>query len=226
MCIIHPLDVNSPVIFECAQAGCAQCQEALLGQHKGLVHAVLRQQWRGDVSYVDLLQEGRIALWRAIMGYEPYRGTAFSGYAWRAIERRMWQVVAKRQRVVLKVRLECANVETYELISQVEDALWWEQVKDALAKMLGHLPGCFREVVVAAYGLDGRPARSLAAIGRVYGVTRENVRVWRNNALAQMRMPVYSSRLRALCDQNDREAYIRAEAMNRAWLGRYRKGGK
>ena len=93
MCIIHPLDVASPTIFVCAQAGCEACLEALLERHKGLVHVILRRQWGADLTYADMLQEGTIGLWRAILGYDPYRGVAFSSYAGKAIERRMWRAV-------------------------------------------------------------------------------------------------------------------------------------
>jgi DNA-directed RNA polymerase specialized sigma24 family protein len=64
MCIIHPLDVTSPTIFVCAQAGCVACLEALLERHRGLVKAILRRQWGGDLAYADLLQEGMLGLWR------------------------------------------------------------------------------------------------------------------------------------------------------------------
>ena len=91
MSIIHPLDLESPAIYVCAQAGCDACLEALLRRHEGLVHVILRRQWRGDMAYVDLLQEGRIGLWQAIVHFDPHRGVAFSSYAGRAIERRMWR---------------------------------------------------------------------------------------------------------------------------------------
>jgi RNA polymerase sigma factor (sigma-70 family) len=50
------------------------------------------------VVYDDLVQEGRIALWRAVLGFDPQRGVAFSSYAGKAIERRIWQAVARARR--------------------------------------------------------------------------------------------------------------------------------
>jgi DNA-directed RNA polymerase specialized sigma24 family protein len=35
-------------------------------QHDGLVHHIIRQQWDGPLTYAETLQEGRIALWRAV----------------------------------------------------------------------------------------------------------------------------------------------------------------
>jgi hypothetical protein len=41
--------------------------------------------------------------------------------------------------------------------------------------------------------------------------------------LVQLRMPIFSARLRVLCGQNSRAAYAQTQALNRAWLGRQRR---
>lgn len=229
MCIVHSLDVESPAVFECAQAGCEHCVEALLRRHERLVHAVLRRQWRGEVACADLVQEGRIGLWQAIMHFDPHRETAFSTYAWYAIQNHMRGAVRResrqRERVETWAQTELpgANRERPNLLYIAEEALWWEKVCATLAEMVAQLPEPLREVVVVHYGLAGEPPCTLAAIGRGYGVTGEMVRVWRNEALLQLRMPLYSARLRALCEQDSRRAYARSQALDRAWLGRRRR---
>lgn len=107
-----------------------------------------------------------------------------------------------------------------------EEALWRAQVRATLADLLFHLPDRLQEVIIAVYGLDGAPPRSLAALGRHYGVSRESVRLWRNEALVQLRLPSFSARLRELGGQNSRAAYARTLALNRAWLSRRRKRGR
>ena len=92
-------------------------------------------------------------------------------------------------------------------------------------ELLAHLPERSYHIIVAAYGLDGQPPLSLAAIGRLYGLSRERVRQIRNDALVLLRLPALSGRLRRLCDQNDRAAYQRARALNRVWLRHRRRGG-
>ena len=47
--------------------------------HEKLVGWVVRRQWSGGLLYADMLQEGRVGLWRALQGYDPERGTAFPG---------------------------------------------------------------------------------------------------------------------------------------------------
>ena len=229
MCIVHPLDVESPAVFECAQAGCARCMEALLRRHEKLVHAVLRRQWRGKVTIADLLQEGRIGLWQAVIHFDPHRGNAFSTYAWYAVQNRMWRAVHREDRhgelVEAWAQRESVWVRTEQSkpLHVAEEALWWEKVCATLAEMVAHLPEPQQEVVVVHYGLDGGPPCTLSALGDWYGVTGEMVRVWRNEALLQLRMPLYSAPLRALCGQDSRQAHARARALNGAWLGRRRR---
>jgi DNA-directed RNA polymerase sigma subunit (sigma70/sigma32) len=85
-----------------------------------------------------------------------------------------------------------------------------EQVHQALQDEMAALPEPLRRVLELAYGLDGQPALSLAAIGRQLGVTRERVRQLRNEGLGQLRLPAFSMRLRSLCEQDSRQAYRQA----------------
>ena len=221
MSIVHPLDLRGPAIFGCAQAGCAECVDRLLRQHEGLVHAVLRRQACGDAAYADLLQEGRLGLWQAVLHFDPGHGVAFSTYAWVVIERRVWRGVARsRDRPGGGDRAGPVEPE-----AEAEAAWQREQVQVALREALRHLPERLRRVLVVAYGLHGQAPRSLAAIGREYGVSRERVRQWRNDALVVLRLPAVSGRLRQACGQDDRAAYQQADRLNRAWQTSRRRGG-
>ena len=44
----------------------------------GLIHRIVRRQWPGEADYADLIQEGPIGLWLAILRYEPERGHTFA----------------------------------------------------------------------------------------------------------------------------------------------------
>jgi len=195
--------------------------ERLLRQHAGLVHWVIRRDCCSDLPYGELLHEGQIALWHAILHYDPARGLAFSTYAVPAIRHRLWDVAAQSQQPQGYAVLAPAP-DPAELAAQA----WQRQaVRAALRELLACLPERPYHVIVAAYGLDGQAPLSLAAIGRLYGISRERVRQIRNDTLVLLRLPALSGRLRLLCDQADRAAYQRAQALNRAWLGRRRRGG-
>ena len=220
MSSLHRSVREGPTAFVCAQSGCQECLTRLLRRHRGLVPWVIRRTCCGPLSYEELLHEGQIALWQAILHYDPGRKVAFSTYAVAAIRHRLWAAVARAQRpqgwlapVALPDPAECA-----------EKAWRQRAVRSALRELLRCLPAQRYHVIVAAYGLDGQPPLSLAAIGRLCGVSRERVRQWRNDALVLLRLPALSGWLRCLCEQNDKAAYQRAQTLNQAWLRR-RRGG-
>ena len=93
MSIVQRREGDHPANIGCAQAGCKACLESLLHHHEPLIHFIVRRQCPGRVDYVDLIQEGRIGLWLAILRYEPERGYAFSSYAGKAIRNRVWNAV-------------------------------------------------------------------------------------------------------------------------------------
>ena len=198
--------------FVCAQAGCQDCLESLLREHDGLIHAVVRQQGMGGIDYPDLIQEGTIGLWHAILHYDPARGYAFSSYAW---------VVIRHQ--VLDARFYADRVQDdgaeawLELVDELEEEWWSWHVRQALLEVVEKLPVRLGQLIRLAYGLDGRGPYSLAAIGRQWGISRERMRQLHNNALVLLRVPALSMKLRSLCEQDSRVAYQRALSLNRAW---------
>ena len=107
--------------------------------------------------------------------------------------------------------------EWLDLPGQAEAAWQEQQVQLSLREELECLPERLRKLIVAHYGLDGTGGRSLAEIGREWGLSRERVRQLRNNALVLLRLPALSQPLRCLCEQDSRAAYRRALALNRAW---------
>jgi RNA polymerase sigma factor (sigma-70 family) len=219
MCIVHSLDVEKPAIFACAQSGCRECVEALLQRHEGLVHYVLQRQKRGGVAYVDLAQEGRIGLWQAVLHFDAQRGLAFSTYAYAAIERRIWLVVARANRPQGMQALP----EAVDARRIAEENLWRREVYSALTEALLRLPDRMRQLLVAFYGLEGGTPRNMVVIGQQWGMSRQAVRYWYHNALLLLRLPVFSARLRQLWGQDSRASYARSQALNRAWL-RQRRG--
>lgn len=214
MSVVHPLDLEGPAIYGCAQAGCQACLEALILRHEGLVHFVLQRQAGGGMAYQDLAQEGRIALWKAVLGFDPQHGGAFSTYAGVAIKRRIWNAVArfKRQQHLLPLPEQPDPLEVWE------EAWHRAEVRAALVEAVVRLPDRLREIVIARYELDGQPRRTFKAMGRRFHITGMRVRVLYDDALVLLRLPAYSCRLRSLCGQDSRAAYARTRALNRAWF--------
>jgi len=178
----------------------------LMSEHDGLVHYIVRQQWRGTLSYEQVLHEGRIGLWRAILGFDPGRGVAFSTYASVAIARQVWCAVTQAEKGKQdRDSLPLARLSSDPLL----DVLGWE-VEAVLSTLVEQLPGKQRLVVRAYYGLDGQGGRTLAQVGQQLGCTRQAVHYHLHKALVSLRHPVFSAVLRALLGRNRREDYLQA----------------
>jgi RNA polymerase sigma factor (sigma-70 family) len=204
--------------FACAQAGCPECLEALIRKHDRLVHYIVWQASKGVMEEADLMQEGRIGLWQAIQRYDPGRGRSFVSYAWVAIEWRVWSATENSDQE------QNDEAEAWlELVDEIEEEWWRRQVRQALLEVVGRLSARLERLIHLEYGLDGQGWHSLAAIGRLWGISRERVRQLHEDALVRLRLPGWSMQLRSLCEQDDRQAYLLARTLNRTWQRRQRR---
>ena len=231
-CSTSPLGTG-PVV-----AGLVQGQGRLDGQlaeHEGLVHWVVGRQWLGELSYADALHEGRIGLWRALRGYDPGRGYAFSTYAVWAIQRSVWKAVARENRRSRAdegpgwsgpragLALELAEPVPDRQVPDPLEALCSGEVRAELARLIGQLRGRGREILIAHYGLGRGQAATLGEIGRLLGVSRQRVGQLQQAALVFLAEPGRSLRLRELVGRDRRSDYRRALG-RREKLARARRG--
>lgn len=194
--------------------------EQSLHRHEGLIHAVIRREGSGSLTYEEALQAGRIGLWRAILNYDPARSTAFSTYAWVAIRRHIRRTAAQEAgdpRCQLMPRPprrtpDPSSGSGQALDERVEQAL----IHEALFTLLSRLPNRLRLVVIARYGLDGRPSRTLRQLGSQLCLSHERIRQLEQEALAWLRHPAHSLSLRQLLDKNTAADYRQALALNAA----------
>jgi RNA polymerase sigma factor (sigma-70 family) len=189
-------------------------------RHEGLIHAFIRRQGGGEISYEEALQAGRMGLWRALRGYDPARGTAFSTYAWVAICRQIQQRERelKRERGVRRGEMPAPR-------SAADPEIWVEQklIQEALTELVRRLPQRLRQVIVCRYGLGDQKRQTLREIGAELAITGERVRQLQQEALAWLRHPAHSVSVRQLLDKNTAADYRQALAENAA-LRRSRRG--
>jgi RNA polymerase sporulation-specific sigma factor len=195
-----------------------------LAAHEGLVRWVVRRQWRGGLSFDDAVQEGRLGLWRALLGYDPGRGTRFSSYAVPAIRRAVWAAVAEQRAAPEPLRTPAPASEWVDPV----EALAAAEVRVAVWALVAQLPPGPRWVVVAHQGLAGRPPESFAVIGRALGVSRQRAHQVYAAARRHLAQPAHSLALRRLLGRAQRADYQRALARQRqaARAGRRRPGGR
>ena len=200
---IRSSDAN---LYVQAQGGDAQSLEELMRKHEGLVHHIVRQQWRGRLSYEQAIHMGRIGLWRAVLGFDPGRGYAFSTYAGVAIARQVWRAVHHAERVQAATLVPVLRTSSVDPRAAVQAG----EVQAALYALVGQLPPLQRWIVCTYYGLDGRGGCTLAELGRQRGCSRQAIHSHLRKALITLRHPAFSALLRDLLDRNSREAYLRA----------------
>jgi len=191
----------------------AQAVQKAMEQHDGLVHAFIRRQGGGDIPYEEALQAGRIGLWRAIRGYDPTRGTAFSTYAWVAICR---HIRRRAQELNRDTDVWSQEVPASWVVPDPEAQVEAGLMRDVLFDLVGQLPQRLCQVIVGRYGLGKRPPCTLKTLGQELGLTGERVRQLQQEALAWLRHPAHSWRLRQLVGKNTAADYRRALAQNAA----------
>ena len=218
MTIVTYCQSSGAARYGCAQAGCAECMESLLRENKGLIWLMVVRQGRGKAEYMDLFQEGKIGLWKAILHYDSERGVRFSSYACVAIRNAVWQAVVGSQKAEGWLESRRAGDSLEALIER-----WYqEQVREALGEELEELPERLRAVIELHYGLNGEEQQNFAKIGREWGLSRERIRQLHNEALALLRLPALSIQLRSICERGERENYRQALRQNREWQRKVR----
>jgi RNA polymerase sigma factor (sigma-70 family) len=233
MSSLHPRGRKAPTdplaLQACARQGCATCMDALLRRHENLVHFLVQRQYRGSAGYRDLVQAGRIGLWRALQHFDPARGIPFATYARIAIQRHVWRAVALAQRqcpspeVLAQVAADQAALVQADEDPCADPAVVFDQREQRRALLAAMQATCDQHSVrwehaLVAYGLDGYPARSLAEVGRRDGVTREQMRQYREQALAHLRVRLVTGPYLVLCDRDTRATYQRLQALTRKAL--------
>lgn len=210
------------VLFRQVQAGCRDCLDELMKEHDGLVHAVVRKQVLGALPYDEAIQAGRIGLWRAILGYDPDRGTAFSTYAWPSIARHVWQAVREAERSLSP----CVRESAEPSVSTWDPALVLEAraLSDALHELVQRQAPRLRYIIAARYGLDGGPPLFYRQIGQRLHLSGERIRQLHQEALLWLRHPAHSQQVRSLLARHTVSDYEWAEAQVQQW--RRKRGGR
>lgn len=219
---VVPSSSTGQALFRQAQAGCRNSLTELMERHDGLVQAVVRRQVLGDLPYTEAVQAGRIGLWRAILGYDPDRGWAFSSYAWPSISRHVWRAVKEAGRWLQPL----AETSTWSSAWALDPALVWEArvIHQALHGLVKRLPSRLQYIIAARYELDDRAAALYREIGQRLHLSRERVRQLHTEALVWLRHPPHSQRLRSLLGRHTLADYEYAEAEAQRWLRR--RGGR
>lgn len=191
-----------------------------MAYHDGLVHTVIRHQYGGSLPYAQLLQAGRIGLWRAIQHFDPNYGTAFSTYAWPSIARQVWHEVAQANSPPQEVLTPNLPLPAPDL----DDLVQRSEIYACLHDLINKLPTHLRQVVILYYGFYDHPPHSLRQLGRELGISHEMARQHLLAALVILRHPANSLPLRQLLQHNTIKDYEYTDELAQRYLRR--RGGR
>jgi RNA polymerase sigma factor (sigma-70 family) len=192
-----------------------------LGEHEKLVHWVARRQRTGGLPWADVLQVGRIGLWHALQHFDPERGTAFSSYAVPAISRSIWRAVTLARRTPPEELAPYPPQEAPDLQDHVERAISYELLHGLVAALPRRR---WRALIVAHYGLDGRPPQTLSELAQAWGVAPQRIFQLRTEALLWLAHPARSRVLRQWLGCNTVADYRAYLARQRHWRRMTRRG--
>ena len=139
---------------------------------------------------LDLVSEGNMCLIRAVECYDYTRNARFATYATWAVSKHFARVIPERN-----YRMGTFVTGHHEMIEATGDARPDPQerretaayLKAVIARAAEGLTEKERTVIHAHFGTDGRPARTLEEIGKLFGVTRERIRQIEARALEKLR---------------------------------------
>lgn len=89
---------NEKVLLKSAKAGSEEDTELLISTYKPLVASIVRQYFLLGGDTDDLLQEGMLALFQAILTYDETNGATFKTFASLCIKRRVQTAIKQANR--------------------------------------------------------------------------------------------------------------------------------
>lgn len=164
----------------------------LVRAYMPLVIAMAKRTSARNVEFAELIGEGNLALLRSIDKFDVARGFRFSTYACRAILKTFRRLAGKAQRyrALFPVRYDPKlDPDDHDMMrDQANRRDWLESLGKVLAANLADLSPVERTILTERFALRPRADRqTLAAVGRMVGLTCERVRQIQNVALGKLR---------------------------------------
>jgi len=166
-----------------------------------LVVSIAKRHTGPLATLMDLISEGNMCLMRTVEFYNYARNARFATYATWAIVRHFARVVPEQNyhfnsfvtgRDDIFARVSDARPNPQERVETVA------HLRSILAGALKHLSPRERTIIQSHFGTDGRPARTLEDIGKVFGLTRERIRQIEASSFSKLRELIGRDALEAL----------------------------
>ncbi len=155
-----------------------------------LVVSIAKRHTGPLANLFELVSAGNVCLMRTVECYDYTRNARFATYATWAISKHFARIVPEEN-----YRLATFITGQQEMITSVGDSRpdpherseAVAHLRAIIARASEHLTERERIIIYSHFGTDGRPARTLEQIGKLFGLTRERIRQIEARALGKLR---------------------------------------
>ena len=162
-------------------------QDDLVGKLTYLVQARVKG-YKGKPYYIDLLQEGRVGLLKAIEKFDINRGANFFKYAVWQIQSHINLFMKWKKRCNKRVREEELGFSTINIKQEdVDPEIRYElgECKKILMEAIESLPEIDKQVVVMRYGI-GTQKHTLDQLGNMFSLSRQRIQQIEHRAISRL----------------------------------------
>lgn len=164
-------------LIERAKNGDESAIEAVLEGLSGLNAVMAAVYSESREVEADLRQEGDIAIYKALSGYNSSQGTSFTTYVYYAI-RSAHVNFMRDENKQRKIAIEARN-EPLSESNELEDY-------SGLKRAISRLDPIEQDIIIKSFGLEGVQATQ-AAIGEIWGLTQGRVSQLKNEAIEKLK---------------------------------------
>jgi RNA polymerase sigma factor (sigma-70 family) len=199
--------IEDPLLLDNLSSLIRKTETTLFKSSTGLVNyaiGLLLSDWKSitrlKLTYEDLYQEGKLALFKAIRGFNPERYIEFSTYAIAAIKNNVLTLISKHKKEN-RFSLDVPVGDESRLVDFIpqrisEESIDTESLKQDIRNILSILTHREREIILKHYGLFGNKKQTFEEIGKNMNLTRERIRQIEKKAIKRLRINPKGIRLR------------------------------
>lgn len=155
-------------LLELINKGDSVALSVLLVRYKTMVNAIARPYFLIGGEYEDLVQEGMIGLYKAVISYNDFENTAFSSYAYSCIKSKILDVIKTANRDRHKALNNCIPISLYNestsstLANSAEEVAIQNDINSNILSKIQQVLNKQEQTLFFAY-LEGKSYQELAA---------------------------------------------------------------
>jgi len=119
-------------LVKCARMNDSVAVNELLHRHKSLVKKAVRRFFLPSGDTDDLMQEGTVALFNAIMNYDENAGASFKTFAYLCVRRRIYDLIRESLSGKNRALNDSVPLDDVEILSNNPETVYIEEERENL----------------------------------------------------------------------------------------------